>query len=191
MGREDKTQRRVLRAASRLLAKKGVRGLTVREIAKAAKQSTMSIYSRFGGKDGVIDALYQEGFSLLAQRQQKALESGAPLEQLINMCQEYRDVALNHRAHYKLMFSLESQGRSPSSQQVSSATFEALVGAVDACIKTGALDPADPAEVAHALFAFCHGLVDVELAGLAPPRSSERYRAALSRLLAGFGAGKA
>ena len=37
----------------------------MRRIAAAAGCSTMGLYSRFGGKDGVVDELYAEGFERL------------------------------------------------------------------------------------------------------------------------------
>src|SRR3954467_13282778 len=49
-------------SASELLSKEGASGLSVRRIAAAAGCSTMGLYSRFGGKDGVVDELYAEGF---------------------------------------------------------------------------------------------------------------------------------
>ncbi|MEM9696441.1 MAG: TetR/AcrR family transcriptional regulator, partial [Myxococcota bacterium] len=57
----------LLAAASRLLAEYGPEALTVRRIAHAAGCSTMAIYSHFGGKNGVVDGLFQEGFRTLIE----------------------------------------------------------------------------------------------------------------------------
>ena len=48
-----------------VLAGSGPDALTVRRIATEASMSTMNVYSRFGGKDGVIDELYSDGFRRL------------------------------------------------------------------------------------------------------------------------------
>ena len=58
----DQTSRALLDAAHRLLADHGSEALTVRRIATEAGMSTMNVYSRFGGKDGVIDELFIDGF---------------------------------------------------------------------------------------------------------------------------------
>ena len=55
----------LLKAASDLLATEGPGALTVRRIANAAGVSTMNVYSRFGGKDGVVEQLFIEGFTRL------------------------------------------------------------------------------------------------------------------------------
>ena len=64
----DQTGRALLTAAHDLLANEGPTALTVRRIAAAAGVSTMNVYSRFGGKDGVLDELFAEGFRRLGER---------------------------------------------------------------------------------------------------------------------------
>ena len=61
----DEQGQRILEAASELLSEEGASALSVRRIATAAGCSTMGLYSRFGGKDGVVDELYVEGFERL------------------------------------------------------------------------------------------------------------------------------
>ena len=46
-------------------SEEGAAALTVRRIANEAGGSTMGIYSRFGGKDGVVDAALRRGLPLL------------------------------------------------------------------------------------------------------------------------------
>ena len=61
------TREALLAAAHDLLATEGAGALTVRRIAAAAGMSTMNVYSRFGGKDGVLDELFVDGFRRLAE----------------------------------------------------------------------------------------------------------------------------
>src|SRR5207248_521667 len=63
----DEQSRAILGAASRILSEEGAGALTVRRIASEAGCSTMGLYSRFGGKDGVVDELYVEGFRELCE----------------------------------------------------------------------------------------------------------------------------
>ena len=63
--------RALLTAAHDLSASDGPTALTVRRIAGAAGVSTMNVYSRFGGKDGVLDELFAEGFRRLGERMER------------------------------------------------------------------------------------------------------------------------
>ena len=83
----DEQGRRILEAASGLLSEEGASALSVRRIATAAGCSTMGLYSRFGGKDGVVDELYAEGFERLIdgdegqpadRRHRSPISAGAP-----------------------------------------------------------------------------------------------------------------
>ena len=168
--RRDEVGERVLAAASELLAREGPRALTIRAIASASKLSTMAIYSRFGGKDGVIDALYREGFELLADRQTASAAVDDPLERLRQMCIGYREVAVAHPSHYQLMFNpaVEKLEPSEASRLTARRTLDRLIEAVADAQAAGRLRAGDPMPMARTLFALCHGLVGIELAKLDP-----------------------
>src|SRR5579871_4976235 len=57
----------MLDAATRLLSEEGPSALTVRRVAEAVNCSTTLLYSLFGGKDGLANELYLEGFERLKQ----------------------------------------------------------------------------------------------------------------------------
>ena len=57
----------ILEAASKLFLEGGSGALSVRAIAKQAGVSTIGIYSHFEGKQGILDALYIEGFELVSR----------------------------------------------------------------------------------------------------------------------------
>ena len=59
------TRQKILEAASTLFLKGGTHALSVRAIAEGASMSTIGIYSHFKGKQGILDALYIEGFTLV------------------------------------------------------------------------------------------------------------------------------
>ena len=58
----DARRRQVVEAAARVLAEDGPHGLSLRRIAAEAGASTQIVYTLFGGKPGLADALYGEGF---------------------------------------------------------------------------------------------------------------------------------
>ncbi len=72
----------LLKAAGDLLAAEGPGALTVRRIANAAGVSTMNVYSRFGGKDGVVEHLFVEGFTRLGDGMRAVVATDDPIADL-------------------------------------------------------------------------------------------------------------
>src|SRR3954452_5076004 len=58
----------LLDAALRLLEERGPGALRIRDLAAAAEQSTMGIYTHFGSKQGLLEQLYLYGFRRLEER---------------------------------------------------------------------------------------------------------------------------
>jgi AcrR family transcriptional regulator len=77
---DDRSRANLLDVARTLLETEGPEALTVRRIAATAQLSTMNVYSRFGGKDGIIDELYSEGFHRLRARIAKHPKTGDPVD---------------------------------------------------------------------------------------------------------------
>ena len=71
-------RRQVLEAAARLLAEEGPHGLSLRRVAAEAGGSTQIVYTLFGGKPGLADGLYAEGFDRLASAMHAALAAAPP-----------------------------------------------------------------------------------------------------------------
>lgn len=190
----DSTTRAVRAAASRLLVAEGPDRLTLRGVAREAGVSTMAVYSRFGGKEGLIDALRAEGFAAVVEAQAGIAYSADPLADLRAMLLAWREVALANRAHYVLMFPVTAAPApletGPHSAPLAAAAFTHLVERVARAVEAGVLW-GEPRGLALGLFAACHGLVCVELGGLAPPgvgaASGVAYRMTIDRLLAGCG----
>src|SRR5918993_2615370 len=56
---------RIVAAGLMALSDDNAAELTVRRVAKLAGSSTMCIYTRFGGRTGMVEAVYRKGFELL------------------------------------------------------------------------------------------------------------------------------
>ena len=78
----DVTGQALLTAARDLLASESPTALTVRRIAAAAGVGTMNVYSRFGGKDGVLDELFGDGLRRLDEQMAAAPSTTDPLADL-------------------------------------------------------------------------------------------------------------
>ena len=184
------TREQLLTAASRLLAEEGPEALTVRRIAAAAGVSTMGVYSRFGNKDGVVDALFREGFEGLHAAISAAPAVADPLTDLRGTCVAYRAFARSHATHYRIMFEGAVPGFEPSeeSRSVAKTAFEALVERVDRCLEAGILGGATAEQIAASLWAATHGLVSLELFGTTPDvlAGDDPYGRTMSALVRGF-----
>jgi AcrR family transcriptional regulator len=158
----------LLRAARELLDEHGPGALTIRDIAARAGVAPMGVYNRFGSKNGILDALFQQGFSELAAAVALTPDSADPLRSLATGMARYRAFALANPALYRLMFDFPVPGfrPSPAAQHAAHAAFGHLVGATRLGIATTHIPPGDPEELAQRIWATCHGAVSLELRGI-------------------------
>jgi AcrR family transcriptional regulator len=157
----------LLDATREIFVSEGIKGLSVRRVAQQAGCTTMAVYSRFGGKEGLLGALFDEGFGRLSDAQQ-AVDSGLPAAaRVLALCRAYRHTARQFPHHYALMlgqFSGEHHP-SPESSAKAMATLQCLVDAVADSLSPGKNRAERAAEIAHRLFAFSHGWVSLERLG--------------------------
>jgi AcrR family transcriptional regulator len=182
----------LLRAASEVLATEGPAALTVRRIARAAGESTMNVYSRFGGKEGVVEHLYIEGFTRLRNAMTDDAETDDPLLDLVRSGQAYRRFALTHPTYYAVMFDgVVPLQPSPAAVEHASGTLRLLADRLHRAMDTGLLAPADPMTTAAGVWAACHGVVSLERKAVGPPGLdwTEVYDRTCAALLAGLAHG--
>ena len=101
---EDAVRRGLLDAAVRLLADEGPAALSLRRVASEMACSTTVIYSLFGNKDGLANALYLEGFDRLGLALAQVNESLPPVACLEAISRAYRDTSISNAAYYGVMF---------------------------------------------------------------------------------------
>jgi AcrR family transcriptional regulator len=181
-------RRGLLDAAGRLLTSEGPGALSVRRVAREVNCSTKVIYTMFGGKEGLVEELYLEGFERLGGALEAVPHGENPLAYLGALGRAYRESALANPTHYAVMFGrpIPEFTPSPSSLRRARSTFEVLEEAVSWCMEAGIFERGDPEEVANVLWAAVHGVVDLELAGHLPEGEGERV---FARTLRAVGAG--
>ncbi len=158
----------VLDAAGALLHSEGPQALTTRRLADAVGTSTQAIYTLFGGKEGIVRAMYLEGFDRLEQCLAAVDAAAPPSEHLLGLGRAYRTAALRSPHYYNVMFGRPVPEFEPRADDVerSHATQRVLTVGIVRCIDAGMLRAnADPAEVSAFLWAVAHGLVSLELTG--------------------------
>ena len=152
----------ILRSATELFLKGGVRALSVRAIAARAGVSTMGIYSHFQGKQGILDALYVEGFEMVSAAMEEAETQQPSLELVRGCCQRYLDIAERFEAHYRLIFGEHGADYVPSAagQAVAAEAFRKLTRVVARLLPESA-SATQKRDAAIAVWALLHGYVSL------------------------------
>lgn len=184
---ERGTRDRTLDAAAQLLRDEGPASLTVRRIAAAAGLSTMAIYHHFGGKDGLVEALYVDGFRALEEALSAVPRTDDPVADVEALALAYREVAMRRPGYYEVMFGRPFPGFEPSPEARGRAMrpWRAFTESLERCEAAGLLTvPAS--EAALLLWASGHGLLMLQLAGnaLASDDTDRLVRGGLRSLMA-------
>ena len=161
----------VLDAADRLVASDGPGALSIRALAKEAGVAPMSIYNRFGDKQGVLLALFVRGFRDLILHIDPPTPTGPTpsaadaLDRMRASCAGYRAFAKACPGTYSLMFEQGHSDIEPDDDAMAEAAraFFVLVRHIEAGQAAGALVGGNPAELAQRAWACIHGAVSLEL----------------------------
>lgn len=164
----------LLGAAAAALIDAGPHALSLRRIADAAGTSTQAVYTRFGGKAGLADALYLQGFEALAAALTAADLPDDPVERIVALSAVYRCVALDRPHHYALMTGrpIPDYAPPPDSLRAARQTLQPLVDAVAAAVEAGVLQ-GRPDQLAHRFWAAGHGRISLEINGFLPIDDTE------------------
>ncbi|MCA9652265.1 MAG: TetR/AcrR family transcriptional regulator [Myxococcales bacterium] len=154
----------VLDRAASVLALEGAAALTMRRVAQEVGASTQVLYTLFTSKEGLLDALVEEGFRRFGEALGRVHETD-PWAHLRALGLAYRRFALDNPDYYRLLWSgavgAEPERRPPGGE----IAWQALLTAVTRVL--AALDrPAREVEpMATAIWSASHGFCSLELAG--------------------------
>jgi AcrR family transcriptional regulator len=172
---DDALRVRLLDTAGTILTAEGPDALSLRRLATKAGTSTSAVYSLFGGKSGVLRALFVEAFSRFGTYLNAVTPSDDPLADIVALGHAYRASATTDPHLYTVMFGSPVPGFEPAAEDwaQAGATFTPLLDAVRRAVAAGLLRDVEPGLIATALWATVHGLVSLEL-GQALPRQAGR-----------------
>ena len=185
------TREKILAAARKTFDRKGIEGLSLREIAANVGITPMAIYRHFESKEALIDALVLDALDVWSAR----VEALPPLEGLgkvEQMGQAFLDFALREPRRFEAAFLLPSRkarrypddfaaGRSPAGNVQLKALQEG--------ISNGELAGAPPVEIMLINSALSQGLVTLYRAGRIAGGEEEfraLYRRAMRRVFRSF-----
>ena len=159
----------VIAAAAQILADEGLSGLTVRRVADRVNASTKVVYTLFGGKDGLMEAVYLAAFDRLSEEMTGPAALTDPHARVLASARTYRLFALAHPDLYSVMFGEASAGFQPSAEarRHGWATFKAMRSSLVEC--RPALTAQDADFAMRAVWAAMHGVVSLELREILGP----------------------
>lgn len=131
----------------------------MRKAATAAHTTTTAIYSLFGSREALIEAVVMEGFQRFAAHLRAVPHTDNPATDLLSLGRAYRANALENPHFYRVMFH-DIPG--PNLPEYGTETFDMLV---DAIARAAQCDRTEARIRAYRLWAYIHGLVSLELAG--------------------------
>lgn len=181
----------ILRAAIGIVQSQGAGALTMRNVAAAAGCSTTGVYTYFGGKDGLVDAIFVDGFERFDAALAAVDDRSKPLDHLLATGEAYRGWALANPTQYQVMFTraIPDFVATAAAQARALQSFEALVERVRRASEAGDLASHDAVEMAMHVWATVHGYVMLELMQMQPPIApapSSAYTAGLARVFDGL-----
>lgn len=163
---------RILAAARDLYLEKGLRGFSMRHLAGTLDVSPTALYRHFRNKEELIHRVIEEAVKVFATYLFASLAGRTPEERFRMGGEAYLNFALEQRKYYEVIFMAPEQfgaGPAPEGlQKKDKATFQFLIDRVQELMDGGILAKGVPKDVAVTIWAHCHGLVSLYLAGKMP-----------------------
>jgi AcrR family transcriptional regulator len=162
-------RRALLDEALRTIQDEGIEALTLRTIGVRLGVSRTALYRHFTDKRALLSAVATEGFRLLTERLLDAWGAGG-VRGFNAMGVAYIRFAMANPPHYRVMFGgfVDDGPRDEDLIRESTAAFQALVDALVALQKGGAVRKDDPLLLARFIWAAVHGvsmlIIDGQLA---------------------------
>ncbi len=165
---------RILEVAAQELMTSGGKGLVLRSVAKRSETTTQAIYTQFGGKQGLVEALLNSGWSRLTARLEDLQPNENPLEHLMEIGLCYYRFANENPNFYQLMVGRSVPNLSlPERQKKYTGPWQqftavALHQAISRGLLSGRVE-----DIGFLLWATCHGMIDLKLNGFVQHKNDE------------------
>lgn len=163
---------RLIDAAERLFARRGLEAVTMRQLAAELGVSPMTPYRYFADKDAILAAVRARAFDRHAQALEKAFEAakGDPVAASRAVGEAYVAFALTHPEAYKLMFDVSQPSEKDYPELVASAerSRRTMTRHVTGLAGAGLIE-GDLELIAHMYWAAVHGPLMLQFSGRLGP----------------------
>jgi AcrR family transcriptional regulator len=165
----------LVEAAVKVLAKRGPRAFTLREVARQAKVSHNAPYRHFRDKDELLAALAGEGFDRLADSMiRAAAPAGDALQALEWSGLGYVRFALQWPDHFSAMFDYSQDLNAyPAHAASGQRAFQVLLDKIVGAQQAGFLATGDPIPLALIAWSLVHGIAKLAIAKRLPIESAD------------------
>ncbi len=165
---DDALRRRLLERAGELLSTEGPAAVSLRKIATDVNTSTTAVYSLFGGKPALLEALYDEAFNRFGAHLRAVPVTDDPAEDLVQIGLAYRRSALADPQFYSVLYSKVVEPTKAMSR-AAGRTFAPVIDTVRRAVEQKVFLDEEPEQIAMSMWGIAHGLVSLELNGNLPP----------------------
>jgi len=160
---------KMLLIARDLVRSSGMSAFNLRLVAEQAETSTQAIYTLFGGKSGLVKALYKRWVVELEERLELLMPHSSTVEMLLHTALIYREQALTDPELFLSGTSPAAAEADVLGMMINSRLFTLFVSFLSRGIQEGIFQPQlCPEQTAKALWAAVHGAVLFELCTRAP-----------------------
>lgn len=186
------TSQRIAAAARHLLDREGAEALSMRRVAEAVGITPMALYRHYRNREGLLNALADEGFEALAKQLSKQRFSGDFEGRLIKMADVFLEHALEHPRLFELMFLKPRSGarRYPRDFKAGdSPTANRMAEVIQEGMDCGYFRNDEVWEIVFELGALSHGLIALYLGGrigTTPANFRKLYRRSFRRYFHGI-----
>lgn len=158
----------LLRSVERIIKKRGLAFVSLREVARDARVSHSAPAHHFGNKAGLLTAFAAEGFVRMGEVAAAEMKKAAPNgpDMLEALGRGYFRFAIENPEYFGVMFRDEQlDTSSPEFTAAADRAFELLTSIVRRCAAEGYLAGADLEAVTAAAWGVAHGLATLWLGG--------------------------
>jgi AcrR family transcriptional regulator len=169
----------LIEAGIEILSEDGVKGLSLRQVARRAGVSHTAPYAHFADKQALVAAISTEGYKKLYEQLTHINDEfgNDPLKKLVEVAWGYVQFAVNDPAHFKITFSgvIEKEKDYPAFVEISRQSFVFIVELVSECQGAGILRPGPSDLIAVHLWGAIHGLATLLIEGQLSSTVLEAY----------------
>lgn len=184
---------KILAIARDKYLEQGEKGLSMRNIARAAGVTPMALYRYFDDKEDLHKQLLTSAFELFGSYLHASLEGDSAQERLALTANAFLTFALEQTRYFELMFLSVDPLNSIKAQKVirdkSVPTFRFLQDRVRDCIEAGYFAQDDSEDIAVCLLSHCTGFVALHISGSfgwQQDEIQEKYKNSFQRIISGF-----
>ena len=169
----------LINAGIKILAENGIKGLSLREVARQAGVTHSAPYAHFTDKQSLIAAIATDGHQKIYDRviTIKKKFPNDPLRQFIEVAWAYVSFGFEEPDHFKITYSasVEREREYPALVEITSKSFEELRQLVICCQAAGLIEEGEPDLVAVSVWGFVHGFVNLIQEGMISHKFTDRY----------------